>query len=68
MKKFLVALGFVLFAGPAPAYFIWGIGEMSCNELVTAKIEFDHANEKAIAEGRRPSSTTPGINGPILHN
>lgn len=46
MKKFLIALCFLLFAGQAPAYFVWGIGEMSCNQLVTAKIEYDHARDQ----------------------
>ena len=46
MKKFLIALGFMLFAGQAPAYFIWGIGEMSCTQLVSAKIEYDHARDQ----------------------
>ncbi|MBT8070215.1 MAG: hypothetical protein HKP21_10035 [Xanthomonadales bacterium] len=46
MKRFLIALGFVLFAGQAPAYFTWGIGEMPCNRFVSAKIEFEHARDQ----------------------
>ena len=46
MKKLLIALGFMLFAGQAPAYFVWGIGEMSCTQLVSAKIEYDHARDQ----------------------
>lgn len=46
MRKFLIALGLVLFAGQAPAYFTWGIGEMPCKRFVSAKIEFDHARDQ----------------------
>ncbi len=46
MRKFLIALSLVLFAGQAPAYFTWGIGEMPCNRFVSAKIEFDHARDQ----------------------
>lgn len=46
MRKFLVALGFLLFAGQTPAYFTWGVGEMPCKRFVSAKIEFDHARDQ----------------------
>jgi hypothetical protein len=46
MRNFLIALGLVLFAGQAPAYFTWGIGEMPCKRFVSAKIEYDHARDQ----------------------
>jgi hypothetical protein len=51
MRKFLIVLGLVLFAGQASAYFTWGIGEMPCSRFVSAKAEFEHArNQKTHPE------------------
>lgn len=46
MKKFLLALCLMLFAGQVSAYFTWGMGSQTCNLYVSAKAEYDHARDQ----------------------
>lgn len=47
MRKFLIAMGLMLFAGQATAYYAWGIGEMQCKRFVSAKAEYEHARDRS---------------------
>lgn len=46
MKKLFLILVLMFIAGPASAYFTWGIGEQDCNIFVSEKTEFEFARDQ----------------------
>ena len=46
MKRFLLTLCLLLFAGQSSAYFTWGMGSQTCNLYVSSKAEYDHARDQ----------------------
>lgn len=46
MKRFLLTIFLVVFAGQSSAYYTWGMGSEKCSLYVTAKAEYDHARDQ----------------------